>query len=494
MSTLADLLAAHTALTDEGAGHLQRLVAEWQLLADLSFADLLMSVRTVGSDAENTRVLTVAQCRPNTASTVLPRDEVGTLLDGGRSEALDAVFAGRPARDSVTAGGVTVGLQLWPIGFDGEVIAVLTRAVDAGAPSPPSPLEAAYSDCANDLCQMVSDGSFPLVEGNPTGLSTPRAGDGFIRLDPDGAVAYASPNALSAFHRMGYSAELSGTLLADVITGLLTDAFEAQDAAHMLRIAVGQREPDVDVAMRMEVDARRATVLLRAVPLRPASKTTGAVVLIRDVTEVKRRDLALISKDATIREIHHRVKNNLQSVSALLRLQARRTSYPEARTALTEADRRVASIALVHELLSGSVDEEVDLDEVVDRLMPTLLDAAGGTHTRVRRRGRLGVLPAELAMPLVMVLSELIQNSVEHGMSGDDGGAITITGSRDMRRLKVSISDDGQGLPQGFDMLASERLGLQIVRTLVEIDLGGALELGAGTGGGTRATVTVPVR
>ncbi len=129
----------------------------------------------------------------------------------------------------------------------------------------------------------------------------------------------------------------------------------------------------------MEADARSATVLIRAVALRPRGVSSGAVVLIRDVTEVKRRDLALISKDATIREIHHRVKNNLQSVSALLRLQARRTTNDEARTALTEAVRRVASIALVHELLSGSVDEEVDLDEAVDRLVPTLVDVARGS-------------------------------------------------------------------------------------------------------------------
>lgn len=494
MSTLADLLAAHTALSDEDAGHLQRLVAEWQLLADLSFADLVMSVRTVGSADEPSRALTVAQCRPNTASTVLPRDEVGTILDVGRPDVLDAVFAGRSTQDRVATADAIIRLQMWPIAVDGAVIAILTRAVDDTAPSPPSALEAAYSDCADDLCQMVSDGSFPLAEGNPTGLSTPRAGDGFIRLDPAGAVVYASPNALSAFHRMGYSAELSGTRLTEVLGALLTDSFEAQDALRMIRIAVGELPADSDVAMRLEVDARRATVLIRAVPLCPASRSTGAVVLVRDVTEVKRRDLALISKDATIREIHHRVKNNLQSVSALLRLQARRTSYPEARTALTEADRRVASIALVHELLSGSVDEEVDLDEVVDRLMPILLDAAGGTDTDVRRSGRLGVLPSELAMPLVMVLSELIQNSVEHGAPMATRGRITVSGSRDVRQLRVSITDDGDGLPTDFDVYTSQNLGLQIVRTLVEIDLGGALELGPGPRGGTTATVTVPVR
>jgi two-component sensor histidine kinase len=222
------------------------------------------------------------------------------------------------------------------------------------------------------------------------------------------------------------------------------------------------------------------------------------VVLIRDVTEVKRRDRALISKDATIREIHHRVKNNLQSVSALLRLQARRTSNSDAREALNEAVRRVASIALVHELLSGSVDEEVDLDEVVDRLVPILVDVASGeARVAVRHRDRLGVLTAELAMPLVMVLTELIQNAIEHGFDGAprDDAEIAVVAERDVRGLRIAIRDNGSGLPEQFDLTTSENLGLQIVKTLVSIELGGELEVRANPGGvGTEVGVYIPLR
>ena len=117
-------------------------------------------------------------------------------------------------------------------------------------------------------------------------------------------------------------------------------------------------------------------MLLRTLPLVAHGKAAGAAVLIRDVTEVKRRDRALLSKDATIREIHHRVKNNLQTVAALLRLQARRTNNAEGREALIESVRRVSSIALVHDALSMSVDEEVNLDEVVDRILPIMNDVA----------------------------------------------------------------------------------------------------------------------
>ena len=499
MSTLSDLLAEHTTLADSAAAHLQRLVAEWQLLADLSFADFVLSVRT-----DSGEIVNVAQCRPNTASTVFPRDEVGTVLDPTSNPQVGRALAqARILRDEDPAwfGAMAIRREVVPVGFGGEVIGVLTRAVDLTHPRLPSPLELAYQDSANDLCQMVADGTFPQQEGNPRGLSTPRAGDGFVRIDERGTVVYASPNALSAFHRMGWTAELSGSRLASVTASLLTDRFESEDAAVMIDAAAGASAPPAgpyrDVGMRMEVDAQRATALLRAVPLQPRGRSAGAVVLIRDVTEVKRRDLALISKDATIREIHHRVKNNLQSVSALLRLQARRTTNGEVRVALTEAVRRVASIALVHELLSGSVDEEVDLDEAVARLTPILVDVASGEKpVSVRHRDRLGVLTADLAMPLVMVLNELIQNAIEHGFAQAQSDAhIEIRAKRDVRSLRVSVRDNGSGLPEGFDLASSDRLGLRIVQTLVSIELGGEVTAGPNPNGpGTEVTVMVPLR
>ncbi|MGW0037612.1 sensor histidine kinase [Gordonia sp. NPDC003376] len=498
MSTLADLLAEHTTLADHAAAHMQRLVAEWQLLADLSFADLLLSVRT-----EDGEVVTVAQCRPNTASTVFPNDEVGTVVDPRANPQVLRAFEGaRIVRDEDPAwmGAMAIRREAVPVGYEGRVIGVLTRAVDLTHPRLPSPLELAYQDSANHLSQMVADGTFPLPEGNPRGLSTPRAGDGFIRLDERGIAVYTSPNALSAFHRMGWTSELSGTRLSEVAASLLTDPFESEDLGIMLDGAAGVHEPPAgpyrDIGMRMEVDASRATVLIRAVGLRPGGRSSGAVVLIRDVTEVKRRDLALISKDATIREIHHRVKNNLQSVSALLRLQARRTPNSEVRVALTEAVRRVASIALVHELLSGSVDEEVDIDEAVDRLVPMLVDVASGENPiTVRYTDRIGVLASDRAMPLVMVLTELIQNAIEHGFAEPKSDArIDIQADRDVRRLRISLRDNGSGLPEGFDLAASNQLGLRIVQTLVSIELGGEVTAGPNPdGAGTEVLVTIPV-
>jgi two-component sensor histidine kinase len=216
------------------------------------------------------------------------------------------------------------------------------------------------------------------------------------------------------------------------------------------------------------------------------------------VTELRHRERELITKDATIREIHHRVKNNLQTVAALLRLQARRMQEPGARIALEEAVRRVGSIAIVHETLSQEVLDEVAFDEIADRLGAMVTDVGAGPdgagdRPLVRRKGTFGLLPNETATALAMVLTELLQNAVEHGFPSGSAGSIVVEPERLAGRLRVTVDDDGVGLPDGFDPDASLTLGLSIVRTLVESELGGLLELRASPSSGARVVVDVPL-
>ena len=461
MSTLGDLLAEHTVLPGAAVDHLHAVVGEWQLLADLSFGDYLMWVRR-----DDGTVVCVAQCRPTTASTLLITDAVGTQV---AEEGLLGAVAVR---------------------HRGEVVALLTHQTARDGRRTSSRLEKAYLDCAGHLLHMLSEGTFPNVGDLAMARSSPRVGDGFIRLDVGGAVIYASPNALSAYHRMGLSSELEGHNLVSITRPLISDPFEAQElAVHIADSLAGGS------SMRLEVDAGGAAVLLRTLPLVEHGVSAGAAVLIRDVTEVKRRDRALLSKDATIREIHHRVKNNLQTVAALLRLQARRTNNVEARDALIESVRRVAAIAQVHEALSMSVDEEVNLDQVIDRILPIMNDVARvDTPIRINREGSLGVLDADRATALVMVVTELVQNAIEHAFDpADRQGRVLIRAERSARWLQIVVSDDGRGLPQGFDIETSDRLGLQIVRTLMSAELDGTLEMRPGADGGTDVVVRVPI-
>ncbi|MGE0219359.1 sensor histidine kinase [Mycolicibacterium sp.] len=487
MSTLGDLLAEHTVLPGNAVDHLHAVVGEWQLLADLSFADYLMWVRR-----DDGMLVCVAQVRPNTAPTVLLADAVGTTAEPADIPIVAAAF------HSGVIGAVTVegedgapglNVEAVPVRYGSEVVAVLTHQTSS-APRQASPLEAAYADCAEDLLHMLSEGTFPNVGDLAMSRSSPRAGDGFIRLDDTGVVTFASPNAISAYHRMGLAAELEGHNLLSVTRPLISDPFEAQELADHIRDSLAGGS-----SMRMEVDAGGAAVLLRTLPLVVHGKPVGATVLIRDVTEIKRRDRALLSKDATIREIHHRVKNNLQTVAALLRLQARRTTNAEGREALIESVRRVSSIALVHDALSMSVDEEVNLDEVVDRILPIMNDVATvNAPIRINRVGELGVLDADRATPLIMVITELVQNALEHAFdTTTEQGCVTIRAERSARWLDIVVHDDGRGLPEGFSLEKSDRLGLQIVRTLVSAELDGSLGMHDVPTGGTDVTLRVPL-
>lgn len=498
MSTLGDLLAEHTVLPGDAVEHLHAVVGEWQLLADLSFADYLMWVRR-----DDGAMVCVAQCRPNTAPTILLRDAVSTVLSADQVPLVEAAFkSGVIARESENGQPDSrrptgMNVEAVPVRYGERVVAVLTHQSALATHRQSSPLETAYLDCAADLVHMLSEGTFPNVGDVAMSRSSPRAGDGFIRLDDAGVVAYASPNALSAYHRMGLASELAGHDLIEVTRPLISDPFEAQELAkHVRDSLVGGS------SMRMEVDAGGAAVLLRTLPLVVHGRAAGAAVLIRDVTEVKRRDRALMSKDATIREIHHRVKNNLQTVAALLRLQARRTVNAEGREALIESVRRVSSIALVHDALSMSVNEEVNLDEVIDRILPIMNDVATvDSPIRINRVGALGVLDSDRATALIMVITELVQNAIEHAfepaLSGSPpacgGGCVTINAERSARWLDVVVHDNGRGLPSGFSLDDSDRLGLQIVRTLVSAELDGSLHMNDAPAGGTDVVLRVPI-
>ena len=177
------------------------------------------------------------------------------------------------------------------------------------------------------------------------------------------------------------------------------------------------------------------------------------MLLVRDVTDLRKRDRLLISKDATIREIHHRVKNNLQTISSLLRLQARRLENPEAKAAVSESVRRIRTIALVHESLSREPGDDVTFIEIVRPLLRLAEESLQSPDRPVHFElaGDGGRIPASVATPLSVVLTELMQNAVDHGFpEGSGGGKVVVKLDNDEERLRVQVIDDGQGLEPGL--------------------------------------------
>jgi two-component sensor histidine kinase len=482
--TFDDLVHGQARLAEGDVDWLHLLMADWQLLADLSFADLVLWV----PDGQASGWLAVAQMRPTTGPTIYWDDVVGQRVPRGRRPQLDEAYdAGRICRerDPDWHADVPVREETIPVSREGRTIAVVSRHTNLAAARTPSRLELTYLDCAAQLARMISEGSYPYPGAAPAGALGPRVGDGLLRLDVEGTVTWASPNGLSAYRRLGLGADLVGAHLGASTASLATSLQPVDEA---LAVVVSGREPRV-----VEVEAAGSTVVLRAIPLCPGGVRTGALVLVRDVTELRHRERELVSKDATIREIHHRVKNHLQTVAALLRLQGRRAVEPETRAALEEAVRRVASIAVVHETLSGGLEQDVDFDVIADRLTASLSDVAVPTGGAVvRRSGSFGRLTPEVATPLALVVNELLANGVEHGLAGQSGTVLLLV-HRDDATLRIEVQDDGVGLAPGFSLRTTPTLGLQIVTTLVESELGGRLLLEPGAAGGTVASVSVPL-
>lgn len=478
---------ALTALTNDDRERLSELTAEWQMLADLSFADLILWVpKRKDYQSWPEGYVAVAHIRPTTAATVFAYDVIGEEISWGDNPRLDqALSQGEIVRDSEPeqVGDLLIKEETVPVFYHDRFIAVISRHRDAVQMRSASRLEINYREIAHKIYRMISEGTFPIKNSIYSSESAPRVGDGMIRLDANGIITYSTPNGHSAMSRAGWDGELEnhnlGSIVAAISKGDSLPTEETWDVALSGK-----------TLRREELDNGRAILDFLVIPMIENSDRIGAIVLVHDVTELRRRDRALLTKDATIREIHHRVKNNLQTVSALLRLQSRRVDDPQASAALAEAVRRVASIALVHETLSTSSAETVQFDEVYERIVRNAVELATRT-VHHSKSGSFGVLGAQIATPLALVITELIHNSLEHGLA-ESGDQLRLEVVQSEGQYIVSVIDNGVGLPQGFDYENSSNLGLQIVRTLTENELKGNISL-TRVGNETHAKLVFPL-
>jgi two-component sensor histidine kinase len=482
MTAFDELVWTRTNLGGADLAHVRRLIAAWRPISDLSFSDLLLLAPIAGEEAH--RFVVLAQVRSTMGQTLYPKDMVGTVvdeverpllrktwLDGSIIEAETNVLGGRERAD----------VECIPVRRGDRQIALVTREEWNEPLRRPGQMERSYGEVFERFAAMIAEGSFPYARDEVELEAAPRVSDGVIVVGADVRINFVSPNAVSSLHRMGIHAFTSDVRLREV-------GFD--DSA--VRTALAARLPVTD-----EIERGDVAIIVHALPLLESGRPTGAVVLVRDVTDLRRRDRMLVSKDATIREIHHRVKNNLQTIAALLRLHGRRLDSAEARDALAESERRIRSIAIVHETLSREVGDVVALGEIIRPLVGVVRETLESPDVAVSFEidGDAGEVPGEVATPLAVVLNELMQNAVDHAFPSANGrveGNVWIRLDRVDDDIVVEVRDDGLGLPDRFSLSAGRGLGLSIVEALVTSELGGSIEM---TGErGTTVTVRVPVR
>jgi two-component sensor histidine kinase len=487
MAAVADLIQEHTDLPEPVVTHLQRLVAGWGVLSDLCFSDLLLFVPVKGSPDS---FVVAGQIRPTNSQTLHLDDLVGRVISAEERSLLPRAWSlGRVVEGEVAiqSRGENARLICIPVRWDGEIVAIMTRESALSVGRRPGALERVYVEVFDRLARMISRGEFPFPVDETLMYEMPRVGDGVMVLDASARVDFASPNAVNALHRLGLYSGFEGVRLDEA--GLEQTA---------ISLAFQTRLPTME-----EVGDDERSVVIRCLPLLDKGGVTGALVLLRDVSDLRSRDRLLMSKDAAIREVHHRVKNNLQTISSLLRTQSRRVAPGEARHALEESERRVRSIAVVHEILSRDTTDEVDFNDILPSLVRMAEDMGSAMRpVRIKYRGEAGRLQAAVATPLAVVVNELLQNAAEHAFPdghGDDAHrdsephelVVDLELSRMDGELRVTVRDNGVGLPEGFSINKTSTLGLSIVRGLVGSQLGGTISMR--TEGGTVVELAVPL-
>ncbi len=330
------------------------------------------------------------------------------------------------------------------------------------------------------------------------GLSPFGEHDGILLVNAQRTVLYTSGIAANLYRRIGHM----GDLVRRSVYSLETADAEVVDEA-LSRGECVEREKEehgrIFIRKALPIYVRRTwwwgLSRRRADPETPAppgSVVAGVLVTLHDATSARDKERELKAKMVMIQEVHHRVKNNLQSIASLLRLQARRTTSSEVQTALSDTVNRILTVAVVHEFLSYDTGGVINLLEIAQRIASQMSQSVVDPSKSIQFQviGPSIYLSSQQATACALVINELLQNALEHGFESRSKGKIGIELTDDGEWVGIHIGDDGAGLPGEFNLGAGSGLGLRIVQSLVEGDLKGKFEMRSDRG--ARAIVTFP--
>lgn len=466
MVLAGDVCRKITALAPAQIATLDNICSILGLASDLAHAQVTVYAKVCN---EKTLVI-VDQVKPNTSFVQQKSSMLGTIVYASEEPLIwRTMSTGEAIRGRREwALGMWMEMQVYPVrDASGNVIGVVSFETS---------LEEAQLEGHQLLVEtaqlMLATVKIPSSSKSYRSLS---ASDGIVIVDDQGKIIFANSTADSIYK----------VLAVGCIVG--RRIYERQ--AHM---ALAQKAIAGQQACETELTAGNMTLVQRAIPVIVNGVSVCTVVILTDVTELKKKEKELLIKSAVIQEIHHRVKNNLQTIASLLRLQARRTTSQEVKAALQESVNRISSISVVHEFLSQQDAEFIDVAEVTKNILELVIQnmLEPDFDLQTSFNGQTVILPSEQASSLALVINELIQNSIEHGFTGRREGLIGVEIATLIDSYKIEIYDNGIGMPPDFNPQASNSLGLQIVRTLIESDVGGSFEMY--NDHGTHACITIP--
>lgn len=457
------ICAEHTDLTSEDVRKIQEVAETIHLVADLMGVDVFIDCPTRDPDV----AVVVAQAQPSNGKTLYQGSVVGEFaIRTNEPAALRTLDIGMPTIDlmAMTQEHRNVRQNVSAIkNSHGKIIGCLIAETDITDDLKAKRSLTLLSKTTEQLTEALVHTS-QSEQGIPYHVT-----DGIIIFDQEGIATFANPVARKIFQKLGYMNNLEGLHFSNV-------TLERTDFADIL--ANNQVNSS---------EVKLAGLVLNVkflVAKRGLDNQANVVMLIRDDTDVKAKEKELILKSVAIKEIHHRVKNNLQTIASLLRLQSRRIDNDSAQKAFSESINRVLSIAATHEILAEKGIDDVDLSMMLRRIIRNVAMNGGEANTNIRVdiQGDSIRTNSDIASTIALVVNELIQNCYNHAFVGRDEGNIRVEIRRGNRYSNISIVDDGVGFDTNTEP-ARTSLGNKIVQQLVSDKLGGHLTVESGEKG-----------
>jgi two-component system, sensor histidine kinase PdtaS len=439
------------------------------VVADLSRADALIYCH-----CQPDELIIVGEAKPWSVSAVHAEPMEGKRSDRKAEPVVfKCIDRQRPAQGyrPGTVMGATTTQDVFPFFHDGRMVGAISFETNETVRNRHRRRSPVILKAISLLQTMLLQNQLDLSK-----LSRTSERDALVVVDPAGHIQYLSGTAESLYQRLGFRTNMLKRKI---------DELGTNEAAFFMAMQTRQ-------ACELETNDQDWLFIRKAVPLFERDQLKGVILGVTDVTEERQKEHELRIKSAMLQEVHHRVKNNLQTIAALLRMQARRLPESEGRSALAESVNRILSVAVVHEFLSHDESSEINIKEVSQSI---LREVTTGTmdpqkQLKIVLNGPSLLLPAQQATSCALIINELLQNAVEHGYANRDQGTIQINLNESAEETLIEIIDDGEGFPTNFDLERDSNLGLQIVRTLVKEDLRGKLTFENGSG--VRARLSFP--
>lgn len=449
---------------------LQRINKVLPFVADLTYTHIAVYVKA----KDDNNFVVVSTIEPHTAFNPFKQILLGKLIPYIQEPLINKCMGSKKSchgRRELDFGRF-IDMYTFPVMDDNEVIAVICMEVNS---------DDAQKDGFSRLmkaARILLENADKNTDGNMYSMyKSISSRDGIIITDKDERIIFANMVASRIYHVLGIN-NLIGCHI-----------FDRQLTMHITKETVLNKSP-----YEKEIEAGNLIIIKRDIPIMEAGNLVTRIIILSDVTEIRKKDRELLIKSAVIQEIHHRVKNNLQTIASLLRLQSRRSSSPEVKDALRESINRILSISVVHEFLSQQGNENIDVVEVTGNILTLIKESMLDENFNLTMQfpDNNIILPSKQASSLALIINELILNSIEHGFAGRNEGIIGLNITQNSRAYIIELYDNGSGLPENFTAQSAKSLGLQIVRNLVEGDIGGSFTLY--NDNGAHALITIPFK